>query len=87
LAPSLRTGAGGRTVYLDDFRYNTNYLTASSSSAITSGNNRYLQYRTIFTSTDTYVSPFLSAFNTLYTSLANSFPSLIGISGGGFLSF
>jgi len=80
-------GAGGRTVYLDDFRYNTNYLTASSSSAITSGNNRYLQYRTIFTSTDTYVSPFLSAFNTLYTSLANSFPSLIGISGGGFMSF
>ena len=29
-------GAGGRTVWLDDFRYNTNYLTASSSSAITS---------------------------------------------------
>src|SRR3989338_3421330 len=28
-------GAGGRTIYLDDFRYNTNYLTASSSSAIT----------------------------------------------------
>ncbi|KKU76637.1 MAG: hypothetical protein UY03_C0029G0005 [Parcubacteria group bacterium GW2011_GWA2_47_64] len=80
-------GAGGRTVYLDDFRYNTNYLTASSSSAITSGNNRYLQYRTIFTSTDTYVSPFLSAFNTLYTSLATMFPPLIGISGGGFLSF
>ncbi|KKT20933.1 MAG: LamG domain protein jellyroll fold domain protein [Parcubacteria group bacterium GW2011_GWB1_43_8] len=80
-------GAGGRTIYLDDFRYNTNYLTASSSSAITSSNNRYLQYRTIFTSTDTFVSPFLSAINTLYTALANSFPSLIGISGGGFLSF
>ena len=80
-------GAGGRTVYLDDFRYNTNYLTASSSSAITSSNNRYLQYRTIFTSTDTYVSPFLSVISTLYTSLANSFPSIIGISGGGFLSF
>ena len=80
-------GAGGRTVYMDDFRYNTNYLTASSSSTITSSNNRYLQYRTIFTSTDTFVSPFLSAFNTLYTSLANSFPSLIGVSGGGFLSF
>ena len=80
-------GAGGRTVYLDDFRYNTNYLTASSSSTITSSNNRYLQSRTIFTSTDTYVSPFISAFNTLYTSLANSFPSLIGISGGGFMSF
>ena len=81
------SGASGRTVYLDDFRYNTNYLTASSSSTITSGNNRYLQYRTIFTSTDTFVSPFISALSTLYTSLANSFPSLIGISGGGFLSF
>ena len=80
-------GAGGRTVWLDDFRYNTNYLTASSSSAITSGNNRYLQYRAILTSTDTFVSPFLSAFSTLYTSLATMFPSLIGISGGGFLSF
>ena len=80
-------GASGRTIYLDDFRYNTNYLTASSSSAITSSNNRYLQYRTIFTSTDTYVSPFLSVISTLYTSLANSFPSIIGISGGGFLSF
>ena len=80
-------GAGGRTVWLDDFRYNTNYLTASSSSAITSGNNRYLQYRAIFSSTDTFVSPFLSAFSTLYTSLATMFPSLIGISGGGFLSF
>ena len=80
-------GAGGRAVWLDDFRYNTNYLTASSSSAITSGNNRYLQYRAIFSSTDTFVSPFLSAFSTLYTSLATMFPSLIGISGGGFLSF
>ena len=80
-------GAGGRTVYLDDFRYNTSYLTASSSSAITSGNNRYLQYRTIFPSTDTFVSPFLSALSTLYTSLAAMFPPVIGISGGGFLSF
>ncbi|KKR45495.1 MAG: S-layer domain-containing protein [Parcubacteria group bacterium GW2011_GWC1_40_13] len=80
-------GAGGRTVYMDDFRYNTNYLTASSSSTITSSNNRYLQYRTIFTSTDTYVSPFLSALSTLYTSLAAMFPPVIGISGGGFLSF
>jgi len=80
-------GASGRTIYLDDFRYNTNYLTASSSSAITSSNNRYLQYRTIFTSTDTYVSPFLSALSTLYTSLAAMFPPVIGISGGGFLSF
>ena len=61
-------GAGGRTVWLDDFRYNTNYLTASSSSAITSGNNRYLQYRAIFTSTDTFVSAVsFSAFSTLYT--------------------
>ena len=80
-------GAGGRTVWLDDFRYNTNYLTASSSSAITSGNNRYLQYRTILTSTDSFVSPFLSAFSTLYTALANSFPPIIGTSGGGFMAF
>ena len=80
-------GAGGRTVYLDDFRGSSGFLTASSSEAITSGDNRYFQYRTIYTTADTAVSPYLTAITVNYTLSANSTPSVIGISGGGFLSF
>ncbi|MBT3730276.1 LamG domain-containing protein, partial [bacterium] len=80
-------GAGGRTVYLDDFRGSSGFLTASSSEAITSGDNRYFQYRTIYTTADTAVSPYMTAMTVNYTLSANSTPSVIGISGGGFLSF
>ncbi|MDZ4209714.1 MAG: LamG domain-containing protein, partial [Candidatus Curtissbacteria bacterium] len=80
-------GAGGRTVYLDDFRYNTNYLTASSSSAITSSNGRYLQYRAIFSSWDPLVSQFLTSISNAYTSLTNMCAPGVGISSDGFLIF
>ncbi|RJQ30478.1 LamG domain-containing protein [Candidatus Parcubacteria bacterium] len=79
--------AESRTIYLDDFKYNTNYLTASSSSAITSSNGRYLQYRVIFSSWDSFVSPFLSSLSTAYTSLTNMFAPGVGVSGGGILMF
>ncbi|PJE73956.1 MAG: hypothetical protein COV02_00310, partial [Candidatus Terrybacteria bacterium CG10_big_fil_rev_8_21_14_0_10_41_10] len=80
-------GAEGRTIYLDDFRYNTNYLTTPSSSAITSSNNRYLQYRAIFTSWDNFVSPFLTSISNAYTSLTNMFAPGVGVSSDGFLMF
>ena len=80
-------GAGGRTVYLDDFRGSSGFLTASSSEAITSGENRYFQYRTIYTTADTAVSPYLTDITINHTLIANSSPSVIGTSGGGFLTF
>ena len=80
-------GAGGRTIYLDDFRGSSGFLTASSSEAITSGDNRYFQYRTIYTTADTAVSPYMTSMTVNYTLSANSTPPVLGTSGGGFLSF
>jgi hypothetical protein len=57
----LTNGHEGRTIWLDDVKAATNYLTTPLSSAITSTTgNRYVQYRTIFTATDTLISGSLS---------------------------
>lgn len=59
-------GNEGRNIYLDDFKSTSSYLTNPSSSPISSANGRYLQYRTIFSSTDQNVSPYLSAVTLNY---------------------
>jgi len=57
----LTNGHEGRTIWLDEAKAATDYLTTPLSSAITSTTgNRYAQYRTIFTATDTLVSGSLS---------------------------
>lgn len=58
----LTNGHEGRTIWLDDIKAATDYLTTPLSSAITSTTgNRYVQYRTIFTATDTLISGSLSS--------------------------
>jgi hypothetical protein len=58
----MSDGSQGRNIYLDDVESVSNYLTdpAVSSNNITSGNNRYFQYRAILSTADTNVSPSLS---------------------------
>ncbi|MFZ2225988.1 MAG: hypothetical protein WAV64_00985, partial [Candidatus Moraniibacteriota bacterium] len=59
-------GNEGRNIYLDDFKSTSSYLTNPTSSSISSANGRYLQYRTILSSTDQNVSPYLSAVTLNY---------------------
>jgi len=51
----------GFTMYLDDFRHNTNYLTDNTGSTITSTANRYIQYRAILSTNNTQVTPELTS--------------------------
>jgi hypothetical protein len=56
--------------FLDDIRYNTNYLNQSWGNTITSTPNRYLQYKAILTGTDlstTASTPQVSRVNVNYT--------------------
>lgn len=58
----LTNGHEGRTIWLDDVKAATDYLTTPLGSAITSTTgNRYVQYRTIFTATDTLISGTLAS--------------------------
>ena len=60
-------GGEGRTVYLDDFESLDNYLTDPAASGnIASSFNRYFQYRSIFSTSDTNVSPYLSSASAYY---------------------
>lgn len=62
-------GHEGRTVWLDDLRSLSSYLTTPGGSTITSSTgNRYFQYRAIFTSTNQQVSSLLSAVTLDYLS-------------------
>lgn len=62
LSLQLTNGHEGRTIWLDDFRAAGDYLTTPLSSTISSTTgNRYVQYRTIFTATDTLISGSLSS--------------------------
>ena len=57
-------GHEGRTIWLDDFRSNGSYLTTPGGSTLTSILGRqFLQYRSIFTSTDPFVSAELSSIS------------------------
>ncbi len=70
---SLTNGNEGRTIWIDDLRSNSDYLTTPSGSSITSSTgNRYMQYRAINSSFDTAVSATLSAVTVDYT--LNSVP-------------
>jgi len=75
----LTNGNEGRTVWLDDFRSAENYLTPPSGSAIFSSvGNRYFQYRSIFSSSDSLVSPALSSVTADYiVNIAPYTPALI----------
>lgn len=81
----ITDGSEGRTFWLDDFRSGGPYLTNSSGSAITSTTQKYFQYRVIFSTTDTAVSPSLISVTLDYK--LGGFPPIISPSGGGFLSF
>lgn len=81
----ITDGSEGRTFWLDDFRSGGPYLTNSSGSAITSTTQKYFQYRVIFSTTDTAVSPSLISVTLGYK--IGGFPPIISPSGGGFLSF
>lgn len=62
-------GHEGRTLWLDDLRSLSNYLTTPTGSTIASSTgNRYFQYRTIFTSTDQRISALLSSVTLDYFS-------------------
>jgi len=70
-------GAEGRTVYLDDFRKSSGYLTDAASSTIDSSANRYLQYRAIVTTSDPAVSPSLTGVTVNNAPLAASYFTVI----------
>jgi hypothetical protein len=61
-------GHEGRTVWLDDLRSAGDYLTTPTGSAITSAlGSRYFQYRSIFTSSDPFVSASLAEVSLDYS--------------------
>jgi hypothetical protein len=67
---SLRMNDGneGRTVYLDDINSFGNYLTAPTAPGnITSLDSRYFQYRSVLSSSDKQVTPYLSQVTVDYT--------------------
>ncbi|MEK9195927.1 MAG: hypothetical protein AAB914_01020, partial [Patescibacteria group bacterium] len=63
-------GSQGSTVWLDDFRSGGPYLTTPTGSTVTSTLNRYLQYQSISSTTDTAVTPSLSAVTVNYTPMS-----------------
>jgi|GEM_PF-3859719 len=61
-------GSEGRTVYLDDFESGGPYLTAPAATGnVTSTVQRYMQYRAIISTSNLYVSPYLSGVTVNYT--------------------
>jgi len=64
----LTAGGEGRTIWLDDLKITSGYLTTKGGSSITSTTgSRYLQYRAIMTSLDEAVSATLSAVTLDYS--------------------
>ncbi len=67
LSLRLTDGAEGRTIYIDNLKASDGYLTTPAGSTITSSfGKRFLQYRAILTSSDSYLSPQLSQINIDY---------------------
>lgn len=65
----LNDGNEGRNIWIDDLRSSTGYLKNSSSEAVTfSSEAQYVQYRSIFSSWDSNVTPYLSQVQIDYTS-------------------
>lgn len=61
-------GSEGRAVYLDDFRSGGEYLSTSPETTdVTSADQRYMQYRAFFSTTDPAVTPYLSGVTVNYT--------------------
>lgn len=61
-------GSLGENVYLDDFRAGGPYLTTPNATGnVSSTLNRYMQYRSIFSTTDSAVSPNISGVTVNYT--------------------
>ncbi|MEI7426123.1 MAG: LamG domain-containing protein [Candidatus Moraniibacteriota bacterium] len=66
----ITDGTEGRTIYLDDFKSSSNYLTnPATTNNITSANNRYFQYRAVTSTTDYMFTPYLSQVALAYTSM------------------
>lgn len=61
-------GSTSHNMWLDDFKSINSYLTNPAGSTIYSSDNRYWQYRIISTTTDTNVSPSVSAVTLNYVS-------------------
>ncbi len=64
----------GFTMYIDDIRSNTNYLTDNLGATVTSTPNRYIQYRAFLSTNNTVVTPELTSV-TLDYSLTPDFPT------------
>lgn len=91
-------GSEGRILYLDDFESVSSYLTdPAAANNITSTPNRYLQYRTILTSSDLRITPAVSSvtlltdspeINSINPNVGNKTQQLTGvtISGANFNS-
>jgi len=67
LTLKITDGQQGRTIWLDDLKHNSSYLTDSTGASLTSTAQRYFQYRAIFTTSDTDVSPSLTSLTLNYT--------------------
>ncbi|MCK9369101.1 LamG domain-containing protein [Candidatus Dojkabacteria bacterium] len=80
----LTDGNEGRTIWLDDFKSTSGYMSNSAGTAITSSTgDRYFQYRAITTSSDTNVSPNFTSVTTDYVSnYPPNTPSLLTPSSG-----
>jgi hypothetical protein len=64
----LNDGNEGRNIWIDDLRSSPGYLKNSSSEVISFANNaQYVQYKTIFTSWDSNVTPYISQVQIDYT--------------------
>ncbi|MBU1119611.1 LamG domain-containing protein, partial [Patescibacteria group bacterium] len=72
----LNDGNEGRNIWIDDLRSSTGYLKNSSSEAVTFPSEaQYVQYKAIFTSLDSNVTPYLSQVQLDYAS-GDSTPAL-----------
>lgn len=78
LSLRLTDGNEGRSIWLDDLKSTNGYLGNPTGSSITSSlNNKYFQYRTIFTSTDASLSAKLTSVTLNYNAnVAPTRPSL-----------
>ncbi len=76
LSLQVTDGNEGRTIYLDDLRSGSGYLTTPGGSTITSPANAYLQFRVIQTTMDLGVSSSLGSATLDYVSLGPSAPTI-----------
>lgn len=79
----ITDGSQGANIWLDDVKSAGSYLTTPGGSTVTSGNNRYFQYRAILSSSDTNVSPSLYSVTLNYAgNQAPNTPTLISPTNG-----